>query len=633
MDFTYTWQWRLSSPPERLWPFVSDTDRLNALVGLPDVHLIDDETVTPPAHVIQTRLFGQALTWEESPFEWVQPEWFRVVRRYRTGPLAETVVMLRLTPTSEGGSLLTYTVRATPANVLGYVFIPVYMGLVNRMRLERAFRLLDARAAKAEDECEAGLTEHVETASPPRLRDEALLDACARRLVDAGFDADMVARLVDHVRTAPDADVAHMHPLSLARAWGCDAQDVVRLCLYASRVGLLELHWDVICPSCHGTSLTITRLADLPPEGHCPYCRVSWKHDSEFEHAVVVTFRPHPAVREVSVSVYCFGSPQNTPHLLSQQMLAPGEERTFSLKLEEGEYRVRWPTHPEWSEVAHAFTEWQLSRPWQARVVVTDDQDNGTSTIHFVLDDALHPAEVRLRPGTVIFHITNQDVRPHLIGVERLQWRTEHVLTAARMLHLQAFRDIFPFEALHKGMRVHVSAVTVLFTDLCGSTAFYRQAGDGPAFDQVSKHFEILRRNVEQAGGAIVKTIGDAIMGAFPTPQAGVTAALGILREIAAYNATHPDWPLRLRLGLNSGPALVVTLNEQMDYFGSTVNLAAKLERTSQGNEIVLPRELADHVHPKRDGVTLVHDRVDFLGDSASRPIVRVRLVDHVVNW
>jgi len=215
------------------------------------------------------------------------------------------------------------------------------------------------------------------------------------------------------------------------------------------------------------------------------------------------------------------------------------------------------------------------------------------------------------------------NAKPHLVGVERLHWAT-HVLTAARALTLQSFRDLFPFEALRKGMHIHVSSVTILFTDLRGSTAFYREVGDGPAFDRVAAHFEILRRNVEAAGGTIVKTIGDAIMGAFPTPEAGVQAALNILRDIETYNAAHPDWPLNLRLGLNSGPALVVTLNEQLDYFGSTVNLAAKLERQSRGNELVLPQSLLEIPTVLQEGWRTEQASVTIPGEEEALPIVRL---------
>lgn len=619
MAFTFAWQWHLQSPPERLWTLVSDTDRFNALAGVPPVEIVDDESVEAPTHLLRMRIFGQTIEWEEPPFEWISPHWFRIVRTYRRGPVARMVVTLRLEPAPTGGSLLSYTVEAEPANPLGYLAIPVQIGLISRIRFERAFRTLDNIAQRtAEAETRAPLPTRTRVQSP------ALLETLAARLVELDFDETLVKRLTTLIRTASDADLAHMHPILYARRWQVDEQTVIRLFLYASRIGLLELQWDVACPACRGTPVSLSHLSQLEEHAHCPYCRIVYEAD--FEHAVQVTFRPHPSVRQVDIPVYCVGGPRNTPHLLAQQWLAPGETRTIELTLEAGEYRLRWPTHPDWQEAVHSFQEWQTPRPWQSRLIVSPPDEHARSPrsdASFVLAAALNPAQVRLHEGSLTLTVTNRDTVPHLIGIERLHW-ADYMLTAARALTLQSFRDLFPFEALRQGMHIHVSSVTILFTDLRGSTAFYRQVGDGPAFDRVAAHFEILRRNVEAAGGTIVKTIGDAIMGAFPTPEAGVQAALNILRDIQAYNAEHSDWPLRLRLGLNSGPALVVTLNEQLDYFGSTVNLAAKLERQSRGNELVLPKAIFDLLPHPDEGWLVEHATVSVAGEAESLPIVRI---------
>jgi class 3 adenylate cyclase len=221
--------------------------------------------------------------------------------------------------------------------------------------------------------------------------------------------------------------------------------------------------------------------------------------------------------------------------------------------------------------------------------------------------------------------IVNNESRPHLVSIEST-YLADYILTAARVSTMQSFRDLFPSEALRKGLHIRLSSITILFTDLCGSTAFYRRVGDGPAFDRVTAHFDILRNNVASAGGAIVKTIGDAIMGVFPTPETGLQAVKGILREIEAYNAKHGDWPLRLRLGLNSGPALVVTLNEKLDYFGSTVNLASKLERQSRSNEVILPQSVFNLLTVSRDEWEIEPAEVTVPGEDGPLAVVRLRL-------
>ena len=82
--------------------------------------------------------------------------------------------------------------------------------------------------------------------------------------------------------------------------------------------------------------------------------------------------------------------------------------------------------------------------------------------------------------------------------------------------------------------------------------------------------------------GAVVKTIGDAVMASFGDPADAVKAALAMQAR------DRCDHELVLKLGIHVGPSVVVTLNDRLDYFGSTVNMAARLQGQSQGGDIVL---------------------------------------------
>lgn len=614
MTFTFVWQWKLQSSARQLWPLISDADRVDALAGLPPVRIKDDASVQPPAHLLSMRIFGQTIEWEELPFEWVSPQWFKLMRKYRRGPIARMVVTYRLDELETGGSQISCTILAEPANLLGYLIIPILIGLMNRRRFERAFRTLDNLALK-----ENIPHTRIPIPAPIRVRDGPLIETYARRLIELGFDEILVNRLTMLVRDAPDSEVAHMHPILWARRWGADENEVVRLFLTASRLGLLELQWNISCPACHGMPVSATQLNNLEERAYCPFCRIAYEAD--FEHAVQVTFRPHPVLREIITPTYCVGGPGNTPHIITQLWLDPGEARTVELDLHDGLYRLRWQTHPDWRETVHSFEEWRASRPWQALLIVRD----GATKARFQLGGSLYPSSVHLSPGRVSLMIVNNESRPHLVSIEST-YLADYILTAARVSTMQSFRDLFPSEALRKGLHIRLSSITILFTDLCGSTAFYRRVGDGPAFDRVTAHFDILRNNVASAGGAIVKTIGDAIMGVFPTPETGLQAVKGILREIEAYNAKHGDWPLRLRLGLNSGPALVVTLNEKLDYFGSTVNLASKLERQSRSNEVILPQSVFNLLTVSRDEWEIEPAEVTVPGEDGPLAVVRLRL-------
>jgi class 3 adenylate cyclase len=176
--------------------------------------------------------------------------------------------------------------------------------------------------------------------------------------------------------------------------------------------------------------------------------------------------------------------------------------------------------------------------------------------------------------------------------LEQAAW-SDQASTAAAVTSLQAFRNLFSSEALRPGETISVGSLTILFTDLKGSTSLYRTIGDAPAFGRVMDHFDLLREGVAAHHGGLVKTIGDAIMAVFTDPADAVAATLDILEQFRAYNAAHAEHPLLLKMGMHAGACIAVTLNDRLDYFGSVVNIAARLEGQSEGDDLVLSETVA----------------------------------------
>ena len=118
------------------------------------------------------------------------------------------------------------------------------------------------------------------------------------------------------------------------------------------------------------------------------------------------------------------------------------------------------------------------------------------------------------------------------------------------------------------------------------------QTGSVTAFARVMNHFDVLKKAIADEDGALVKTIGDAVMAVFREPEAALRAMLKA-QEILG---SPPDgsMPLTLKAGMHSGPCIAVTLNDRLDYFGSTVNMAARLEGLSTGNDVVISRAVYD---------------------------------------
>src|SRR5437868_2478197 len=201
---------------------------------------------------------------------------------------------------------------------------------------------------------------------------------------------------------------------------------------------------------------------------------------------------------------------------------------------------------------------------------------------------------VTLRPGPLRLALENRTDTRLLPGLwvagdklHELLGRRRPFLTAKRLLTNQVFRDIYGTDTIDVEQRLKITSLTFLFTDLKGSTELYERVGDLVAFDLVKAHFRVLNEIVASEAGAIVKTIGDAVMATFPTPDRAVAAALK-MRE--ALKDLKGD--LLLKIGIHEGPCLAVSLNDRQDYFGRTVNIAARVQGLPTSRTIFVARQL-----------------------------------------
>lgn len=161
-------------------------------------------------------------------------------------------------------------------------------------------------------------------------------------------------------------------------------------------------------------------------------------------------------------------------------------------------------------------------------------------------------------------------------------------------LNTPLFRDLFGDQVLPSDRSLHVRNLPILFTDIRGSTALYERAGDTRAFTAVRAHFSALFQSIAHHRGAVVKTIGDAVMATFPSNRDALSAAL---EALAAFPQTSDGLSIDVKMGLHAGPCIAVTLNERVDYFGRNVNLAARVQGVAQGGELVVTRDLLTCPH------------------------------------
>jgi len=556
-DFHYRWEFDLKSSPEQLWPLVADTNRFNRDTGVPSVETIGDDSRNGRRRLRLTT-FGIPIEWEEQPFEWVRPQRFGVVRRYSKGPVAELRVVATLTPRADAtGTKLVYEVWAKPNNLLGWLAIPIQVGIISKRKFARTFRDYDYLATRAAPAAAARSSEIEFTPGG-----QARLMELGKRLAENSCDKEQVALLVEHIVNGDDFALARIRPYQLAKKWEKPGREILELCFQATRVGMLDLQWNLICPMCRGGEAKDS-LDELSRNVHCDGCNIDF--DVNFEQSVELTFHPNASIRHVEVDTFCVGGPQVTPHVVAQQLLPPDSKRSISIKLEEGRYRLRTLNLSGWQNL-HASDRGQCGLSLRA-------QSGGWSSEEIEIS---HRCDVQLENATA---------EEELFILERTEW-SDDAATAAEVTAVQMFRDLFAREALRPGEQISVGTLTVLFTDLKNSTRLYREIGDATAFGRVMNHFDVLKQTIAEQDGALVKTIGDAVMAVFRRPANALRAML----EAQELLANPPDGmlPLTLKAGMHTGPCIAVTLNDRLDYFGSTVNLAARLEGQSTGGDVVI---------------------------------------------
>jgi class 3 adenylate cyclase len=218
--------------------------------------------------------------------------------------------------------------------------------------------------------------------------------------------------------------------------------------------------------------------------------------------------------------------------------------------------------------------------------------------------DNLHTTNetLALRPGPLRLAIENRTDARVLPAVwvaghtlHELLGRRKPFLTAKRLLTNQSFRDLYRTDTLDVDQRLKITSLTFLFTDLKGSTELYERVGDLVAFDLVKAHFRVLHEIVAAEAGAVVKTIGDAVMATFPTPERAIAAALRMREAMRELNAERGGEDLILKIGIHEGPCLAVTLNERQDYFGQTVNIASRVQGLAASQAIYATGAVVEH--------------------------------------
>jgi len=419
-------------------------------------------------------------------------------------------------------------------------------------------------------------------------------------------DPETAAAIEKLVEDAPDHALCRVNVLAFAAKNGLDEERAIAAFLHAARLGIFELSWNVLCPGCGGVLDASETLKSVNrDEYHCGWCAAGYA--PTLDEIVEVTFTVSRRVRriaahdphELPLAEYfrqifwssAIDVPAELDRLIDELTLEtvelpPGEKALLSLQLPQEFVIILDP-------VTHT------SRFLDVKGEPTRERQS----ISLIFDRLRAPTEtVELRPGPLRLSLENHTESRVLPGLwvandqlHALLARRKPFLTAKRLLTNQVFRDIYGTDTIDVDQRLKITSLTFLFTDLRGSTELYERVGDLAAFDLVREHFQVLNEIVASEAGAVVKTIGDAVMATFPSPDRALAAALRMREAMGRLNDGHNGHDLLLKIGIHEGPCLAVVLNDRQDYFGTTVNIASRVQGLADSRSILATGPVVKH--------------------------------------
>ena len=548
----------LDHPVEVLWPTVSHSGALNVYMGS---HSPSHEEIPLPeggtALISTFTNQGFAQTFEEWPWEWVEHRWVGAERIFSRGPMKYAGFVFRLSPSEGGGTRVDVDMHAVKHGWTPRFLMKVFLRLGLKM-FDDALSRVDAHPLSARALPFEGYLD-----DPSEHR--ADLERLARDWEPLLPGSEVPRRVAELVTGLQEVFVARLRPYEIAHYLGVPRRDALTFFLRATREGAFDMRWDVMCPDCRGPKDRVEHLREVRTEAHCDTCNI--RFDVDYADHVELAFSPTPSVRRFEVIPYCAGGPGNTPHLAVQLSLDPRSERSEPVVLRPGRYRVRSPS--------------------LAGATFFKVEDGGRETHALDLG-----TDLENEPGLVLapeFELTISNPEAHFQTV-----RIEHesladlALTAREVAGVQEFRDLFGEEVLRPGLQLGVSHAVLMFTDLKDSTQIYETYGDSQAFAMVQEHFELMLEIIDEHEGCVVKTIGDAVMATFRTGADALRAGLVIQRRFRDHNERCTGPKSIVKMGLHQGPCILLNLNDRLDYFGGTVNLAARVQGTSVGDDITL---------------------------------------------
>ena len=428
----------------------------------------------------------------------------------------------------------------------------------------------------------------------------------------------IISKLETFIRTAEDYDLYKVNPISFANDRKISEKEAIELFLWSAKEGIFAMNWGLVCPTCGDDIGNFKSLKKVSNHFFCNVCRV--ESTACLDDHIMVTFTVNPNIRSIayhdpdSLSVEDYVSKYH----YSREGIIPETKQTFP------EYMQKY--FREFAEIdpgAQKNIKMNVGEGYvvgfdlqnEAGFYITIDKDansnskeTGEAITHEVAlkdGDYVHSEKLKFAPGDISFTIKNRSEQkarmmilyepPQDAAREQPNLIFNPFLSGKALLSNQTFHSLFRNEMQVGQEGMNVKDITILFTDLTGSTEIYERIGDMQAFSLVSQHFQLLEKIVAKNNGSVIKTIGDAIMATFLDPIDAINAAIEMNEDIASFNKTINNQDLILKIGVHKGPSIAVTLNEQLDYFGRTVNIASRIQHLANPEEINVTTDIYEY--------------------------------------
>jgi class 3 adenylate cyclase len=460
------------------------------------------------------------------------------------------------------------------------------------------------------------------------LVDTALLESRMTEIEQARpWGTRVISKFESLIRDGDDLSLYRVNPLAFARDRAIAEAEAIDLFLYAARCGLFEMNWDVLCPQSGMVLDSFGTLRTLKTHYVCGLCDVTG--DADLDDFIQVTFSVSPHLRRLSFHDPASLSVEDFHWKLrfSDAGRLPGRQLRF-VDFLRGLVRGEAFLPPgsittlraDLGPGALAGVNVQT----QAAFVVPIAGEPGKEPAHIRIGydgQQFSPMVAAIPSGPAIIDVKNTGSQrgsllllnwpPELVALTtKPVLEFEPYISGGSLLARQTFRRLFRSERVDEREGLGIRQATFLFTDLKGSTALYERLGDLNAYALVREHFALLDSAAQRHGGATVKTIGDAVMAVFSRPMDAISAALQILDDIERFNREHGGPGIILKIGAHCGPSIAVTLNDNLDYFGQSVNVAARVQSLADAGDVCITEAL--YTAPGVSDLLAGHKVVEF---------------------